>query len=522
MKDCVCINPDGKIFYCSRQLSAYETDIYPDPDENEYIDIRNDNNLRESFQKFYKLPFISTCDYCDGISCATSKKVETAIQILNKNIFLDLLGYYELLLNAHTQEETIENIKVLCQILGENVEKLYSLEEYQPLIESIQSWIDLRTEEQNVLLIRNYGEFLNRLTEDYNFIMIDNSPYIKTKKNMNRANVIRVGMSPNEEVDIALTQEDIRLVFHAKYPVDAIVYNKLFIESKLWKIGSSDVKCIVSGLSYTQYGIIEKNMPITTVNLSITGQDTPYSILIAQKALELNPGIELVMIPMTYYQSSYDMTSDDIRLHHEVVSRIDMPILNNLRNFEMKNIYPEYQEQKYLKFYDEILNFELLRMENEEKIRNFLSEEDFFNEINPMNPLGSLKFDFKKLNEEEKYKSAKITASHNERVCTEKGYQEVKRYLTEFLEEMAQKDKEIILFVPPMTKYLYESYSKDQKEFFYDKIVTQLAKYKNVKFIDFANDNRFENGDFCDFEHLSESGATKLTKALGDILKIKS
>lgn len=98
MKDCVTLSK-GIITYCSRQLSAYEQFHYPKPEIREYVCVRDNPHLKEDLNAFYSLPYISTCDYCDGLSCKTKEYVPTAIQILNKQIFLGFVQCYYQLLN---------------------------------------------------------------------------------------------------------------------------------------------------------------------------------------------------------------------------------------------------------------------------------------------------------------------------------------------------------------------------------------------------------------------------------------
>lgn len=523
MKDCVAMNSDGKIYYCARQLSAMELPIYPEPKENEYIDVRNTKNLYDSFRNFYSLSYISTCNYCDGISCATKTRVSTATQILDKKVYLDAISVYGALTNINdTAINKAEVLKNICHILGDYKEKIFEFIESVELADALENFVADDSEKAQSMLKICLKNFLNVLAGDYNFIATKNVPYAKECSLHNMPNVITVGMYPEDAAaDILLTENDIYNALKEKYPLDGIVYNKLFIESKLKRLETENISCIVSGLSYTQYGILENAMPCPTVNLSITGEDTPYSLLIAEYALKINPKVEYIIIPMTYYQSCYDMTNDDISLHKNVVSRINIPILKNARNFKngIENT-DGYCEGNPLKIFDIALDLDKARIQRDDAIREQLSHMEYFNEMNPQNALGGLKFVFQNLSSyDEKAASAKITAEHNERICTKEGYLEVKKYLESFLNAMKYAEKKVIIFVPPMTEYLYKSYHRELKEFYYDKIVTVLEQYDNVTFLDLAMEETFLETDFCDFEHLNYKGAEKLTKIIGKTIK---
>lgn len=518
MRDCVTLTWGGKIFYCSRQLSASEIELYPDPEEYEYVDVRNTKNLKEAFRKFYELSYISTCNYCDGISCVTSRIVPTATQILNKLVFLEMLNAYEILKGDFAAADKESAVLSVYQTLEKNEDRFIGAEGVRELLAECT-----KIKETSEIRIRVFTEILkkllNFLTDDYNYVTSSKVPYAKTEHIENRPNVIKIGMYPADpSADILLTEESIIQAMNEKYPIDYIAYNRLFIESRLDRLKTEKITCVVSGLSYTQYGIIEKNMPVSTVNLSITSEDTPYSVLFAEYALKINPDVNVIVLPITYYQGCYDMSDDEFILHKEVVTRINIPILGEPRNY--KGSLPGlYQEGNSLKIYEAAINLDEVRVLRDEQIKTDLVHEEFFNKMNPQSIYGGLHFDFRKLaTREEKFASAKITAEHNERVCSEKGYQEVKKYLAPFLEAMKEAGKRVLIFVPPMTEYLYASYHKELREFYYDKVAAIWKQYNNVTFVDLADDKRFLEDDFSDFEHLNESGGKKLTAILGEML----
>lgn len=513
MRNCVTLNKEGKLFFCSRQMCAYESENYPEPVISEYVDVRNEDCLLDSLVDFYNLEYISTCDYCDGISCATKKTLPAAIQIMKKEAYLNLLGLYsEWKNNSIINENLLEIIKVL----NDNQEYFYDLDEYAVLLNSLDGLEKAQGDVQieNVKLALLY--LINRLTKDYQFDVAEEIPFAKEYTKKNRINLISVGDFSSEKADVVITDDELIGAMNEKYPMDGILYNRLFIESKLNKVKRQQVKCIVAGLSYTQYGILEKEMPVNTANVSVTGQDIPYSILMAKKCLELNNSINTVIIPMTYYQGFYDMSSDDATIHVEVMSRINIPLLWNARNYQGQVIWSGYKERETLEFYEEISDLEKLCEVRDQELVSFLEEEDYFNSFNRPNRYGGLKFDFLRLSEQERYESARITAELNERVCTLEAGKEIYEIVNDFLNQMTKENKRVIFFVPPMTDYLYKAYHQELREAYYEKIVPIMKEFNNVTFIDLAEDERFNEYDFSDFEHLNISGAHKLTRILAE------
>lgn len=123
MNSCVTICGNGKIYWCGRQIGADLLEEYPSPKKNEVVDVRNtpQEELAEKLDNFYKTRYISTCNYCDGIT-PNSRWIFTATQVLPKRLALDLFAF-EMMLRER------ENVQV---ILGEWIE--YVKEHYRALL----------------------------------------------------------------------------------------------------------------------------------------------------------------------------------------------------------------------------------------------------------------------------------------------------------------------------------------------------------------------------------------------------
>ena len=515
MKNCVTVQKDGLIFYCSRSLSAYETDIYPNPLKEEYIDVRNGDDLVESFQKFYNLAYLSTCDYCDGVSCATKRIIPTAVQILNKETFLELLGYVCEIQNKKCL--SMDMLQCIKDILIENSLCLYEKPGYMKCLGTLAD-LYKNTSEQNVCKLEmGLQELVNELADDYNYLVSDQIMCAKKRTVGCTRNQITVGNIYGERTeDLLLDDKEIMEELYKRYPFDYAEYNYLYVRAEFQRMQNEKVKCAVCGLSYTQYGIIKENMPINTVNLSVTGQDIPYSLLMGKKALEIQPEINTFLIPMAYYQGYYDISADTALIHQDIVRKVDIPFLKEKRNYI--NIAQEKSENNILTVYDKICDFELMHEIWQEQIVNKLIGKEYFNEIYVEPCFGGLNFNFKNLTEEERWVSAQKTAGLNERVVTEEGYQEVKKYLKLLLPELTKDNRKVIFFVPPMTKYLYAAYSSKLKSDFEEQIVLFLEKFENVEFLDLGCDSHFTDDDFGDFEHLNHNGGIKLTSILSEKL----
>ncbi len=519
MANCVTLQKDGRIFYCSRSMSAYETDLYPDIPAEEYIDVRHEEDLAASIDRFFHIPYLTTCDYCDGISCATTKYYPAATQILDKGIFLELLG---LVSSLHSDREHADVIVVaISRILIDYATDLYDLDDYLICMRAIEEFLTTHGDEAFDRLLESMIRLTNSITDDYNFVASDDVAFTRENQNhssRNRITVGRVGGRGTEE--LLFDDAEILEEFHKRYSLDYAEYNRVFLETEFERLESEDITCAVCGLSYTQSGIVQELMPVGTVNLSVTGQDIPYSLLMARKAIEIRPEIRTLIIPMTYYHGFYDISSDDAFIHKDIVRRVNIPLLGEARNYDSSVEYViAASEEPTLEIYDRIFDFHEVQKEVEAGIREYLVDKDFFNEIYPQSPFGGLKFDYKTLSEEERFQSAKITAELNERVVTSSGQEEVAKYLRELLPELTKDGRRVIFFLPPMTKYLYAAYSDELKNNFRDQTLPLLSEFDNVFFYDFAQHEIFMENDFNDYEHLNYNGGVKLTKLLAELIE---
>ncbi len=518
MKDCVCMQSEGKIFYCARSMSAYETDIYPTPPEAEYVDVRNEENLAERLREFYALESISTCDYCDGISCATKRSVPAGTQILDKKVFLELLGIVSGWLDDGRTDAHM--MHVLKELLVGQVEYLLDMPEYQWCIEALQEAFISDTDEKRRIFMERLRKLVNVLTDDYEYSVDENLPYARTGERKTGRNQITAGWINGQGTeDLLIGEEELFEEIARVYPIDGITYNRLFIESRLEKLKRGQTECAVCGLSYTQYGVIEREMAVNTVNLSVTGQDIPYSILMAEKALELAPGVKTIVMPIAWYQGFYDISADDAQLHQAVMAGVNIPILKEKRNYNGICADGCIKREGSLKIYDKICDLDGLREYRDGVRRTWMADREYFNEAFAMPVYGGLQFDFRELSEEARRESAKITAELNERIVTESGYREVRSCLEDFLPDMRARGVRVVFFVPPMTKYLYEAYSESLKRDFAERIVPIFEPYENVRLLDLSCSDCFCDEDFLDYEHLNEKGAVKLTALLSDEVK---
>jgi len=525
MKECISITSNGKMFLCSRQMVADETNFYPDLLNDEYVNIRDRDikNLKKRIEKFLNLDYISTCKFCDGISCVSKQLIPPAIQILKKSEYLKFLQSYIELENIHNINNKKEVILNIAKNLCANASQLNGIEAVKELFIIVQDLLENNEiiDDNNLkILFLIYHKVFEKITDDYKFKVVSYKDDTSLHDDFhNIPNTITVGLISNQEnelikADILLSIQELDYTIKNIWPIDMYDYNRMYIESKFRLLLKEDVQCIISGLSYTQYGIIEKDMNLKTVNLSITGQDLPYSFLMAEKALSLNSSIKVIVIPIAYYHGFYDMSLDSAEIHKKVMEKVNKPILFE-DNTGRDDILNSRTKEKINPIYTHSFDLQNLKEERDNGIIRNLETSEYFSMYLEQPRYGGLKFNYLDLNEDERYISARITANNNERVCTEEGEKVVLNSIHPFILKMQNKKVKVLFFLPPMTKYLQNAYD-DKLKFKYNKFVEMLVSYNNCSFLDLSGDLVFNNDDFCDFEHLNGIGGKKLTKLISE------
>lgn len=183
MNVCETLTSRGRIYYCSRAIAADELDCCPAPGENEYIDVRNTpvEELGDKLEKFYELEYISTCNYCDGIT-DQSPIVPTAAQMVRKDLVMELYIQERKLMRENNDREILLS---WLEIVNQNYKHLIYESEFKEVLETTLDAYEntdvtnsLDTEvKHSVLLLWN--KFHNHLFERYNFCVWDSTQTLK-------------------------------------------------------------------------------------------------------------------------------------------------------------------------------------------------------------------------------------------------------------------------------------------------------------------------------------------------------
>ena len=86
-------------------------------------------------------------------------------------------------------------------------------------------------------------------------------------------------------------------------------------------------------------------------------------------------------------------------------------------------------------------------------------------------------------------------------------------YLLKLVQEAKMYNQKVYIVITPIIEKFYKDLQLEQNKIF--KILYTIAKYyDNVKILNFYDDNRFEDNDFYDWQHLNYKWAQKLTSLI--------
>ena len=221
MKECVTLNSDGMLFYCSRQMAAYDTDEYPAPLPGEFVNVRelSPSLLIHALCHFYSLNYLLTCDYCDGIN-VHSANVETARQILPKLQYIKIIKKFLELEKTTSVNKQLELLDTIVGVLLSNISTIPCQEGVGDFLEKIKNF-----EFQNDSLYLNHKEIniydecfslLVCLASDYRYGIYDeyeNLIYGRICKNNDKNYLkIYVGKIGKMKFDLCVSYDELEIL----------------------------------------------------------------------------------------------------------------------------------------------------------------------------------------------------------------------------------------------------------------------------------------------------------------------
>lgn len=289
-----------------------------------------------------------------------------------------------------------------------------------------------------------------------------------------------------------ITKKCIRILKHN--------YDFCFLTNKLKKTNKDyNKKIIVTGLSYSMFGIEDRLLKYNAINLSFPSQDIYYSYRIAQHIIEKNKNIEYCIIGSSYYSLHFDLSSS--KNENFRVRDFYYPILKDAHNCTQLN-----KEFKKSSIFPKINILAILSR----SYFNFIIKREAIDLINRE----------KNLSEVELFQLGKNRAlDHNRMLKYHNTVDENVMLMDEFINMLLLNNIEPILVVFPASIY-YRKYLNEEFSTVYYNYIRKLLKKYEFEFVDLFNDKEFCLDDFVDFDHLNKKGAIKMTNIINKYLDL--
>lgn len=283
-----------------------------------------------------------------------------------------------------------------------------------------------------------------------------------------------------------------------------------YLKNALQQAQNINITTLISGSSYGALGIDLAYID-NAVNLSSISQDLYYSIKLLCRACETNRSIRNIVLCVGHYCFFSDLSLSKTPSELQRISKVYYPLLHDSHNCLILPPKEYYMQGNLIDL---------------EKVINTYATTDykdgFFNEKRPRNGYAAVVWDavsksWSELSAEEKDKAGKIRAeSHNKIIKHTASFNENLSVFQDFVYFCNDRGINLLLTAMPASSQYLKYLTPEYKNIFY----SVLDKVDGtVHLLDMVEDSSFDNDfDFNDTDHLSDSGARKLSQIISSIL----
>lgn len=284
-------------------------------------------------------------------------------------------------------------------------------------------------------------------------------------------------------------------------------YNLCYLESAINFAKNNCIKTIFTGSSYALFGIVEEK-DSQFINCSLSSQDLYYSSLIIKKICDVNINIKNVALISPYYYFYTDLSKTKNTMEIERVSDIYYQLFRDMHNAK---IIPQ---STNFSVESDLFNFEKLfkKYAHHKYNRNYFTH--------PLSRTLIGEFDkryWTGLSDDERDKVAFDRAElHNKNIKHIHTLLENTEIFFDLLNYLKSRNINVYIVVPPFTKYYRKYMNVEFKRISYE-IWNSVDNMINI--VDLYDSSMFSDDDFVDSEHLNDTGATKFTSILKNIIR---
>lgn len=304
-------------------------------------------------------------------------------------------------------------------------------------------------------------------------------------------------------------------VFFEKMSQNAIseyLYNHdyYYLKNALTYAMTPHISTIITGSSYGLFGI-DETMLTKEVNLSLMSQDLFYSLKGIYEVCRVNKHIKNIVLCCGYYYFYSDLSKTQNQKELSRVAKVYEPLFNDIHNciclpppnnilqhsriFDFQHITDLYSAGEYEKHYFHSgrprKNFATREWEDKAKLWTQLSET------------------------ERQAAGERRATAHNRNQKRTLSLIENTARLQELTSFCTKNNIQLLVVVTPASKYYRDALWSGYKDSFYD---TLNSAEGMIHLLDLYDNDSFYNEDFNDTDHLSDSGAQKMTAMILDML----
>ncbi len=287
-------------------------------------------------------------------------------------------------------------------------------------------------------------------------------------------------------------------------------YDYCYLKAMHEKNRQVGCKTIIAGSSHAMNGVVEKEMPESAINFSISSQDVYFDFLNVKWAMEEGKQqIENCIINIGYYMLYQDLSLSKTMGH--LMSSVYGPLFGDVHNYAEKIPQAiddissaDWKQQLYM-------DFAAAYFEREGSYYGSLKARE---QNNLMLAKGIV---WQGLSEKEKEAYAiKRTADHNRLKKHQASRDENGIIVQEMVEYLHGKGITPIFVIFPFTRFYNQYIDADYKEDIFRLLDSLPLQVQFLDMNDFAD--MFEDEDFLDTDHLNLKGAVKASRLLSQFM----
>lgn len=256
------------------------------------------------------------------------------------------------------------------------------------------------------------------------------------------------------------------------------------------------ISTLVLGTSHTYYGLRPDEIGDSTFNLANVSQTPEYDLALLEHYLPYMPNLRRLIIPISYFtfRDPAIEESDEWRLAVRYKTEMHLPVHSDLSIYNL-----------------EITDFNGYRG----KLKNLIAKE----RSNICDSLGfGLGFTLDARDSHWKENGAKRALKHT--LSNPGRFGKVRATQDEIIKLAKRNNPDVVFITTPGCPTYTEALDREQLAEMY-RGVQEILQNHDVSYYDFLTDSRFADSDFYDPDHLTDTGAIKLSRILADTLSCR-